>query len=169
MAEKEHTIAYHVKTFFKNAKIKDIMTSPARTIQVEESLSKASEMFTTYGISHLPVVDERNRLVGILSQKYLYKAISPRKFIEGELNPDPQMVIDGDSYYWKDALDRYILRNIMQANPFTLSADDAVAQAVIHMAGRRIGCIPIIDQKREVKGILTNQEIVDFTSIILRE
>ena len=152
----------HLRRLLEKVPIKDIMQLRVHRLNVDDNLSRAVEMFTVHGVSHLPVVDDNNRLVGLLSHKYLYKTVSPRKFIEGELDPDPGMVIEKDSYYWKDMVDNYILRKIMLPNPPTLEPEDPVSAAVLLMAQRHAGCIFIINPSREVVGSLSDLDIVDF-------
>ncbi|MCD7109343.1 HPP family protein [Rhizobium sp. DKSPLA3] len=51
-----------------NGTVKDIMTSPVRSVSPESSLSEAILLFAEGGLHHLPVTDPQNRLAGILSQ-----------------------------------------------------------------------------------------------------
>lgn len=48
--------------------IRDIMTSPVKTIRLDASLSDAIIMFAEQGLHYLPVVGENGKMVGILSQ-----------------------------------------------------------------------------------------------------
>lgn len=48
--------------------VKNIMTTPVKTIRPEASLSDAIIMFAEQGLHYLPVVDENNKMAGILSQ-----------------------------------------------------------------------------------------------------
>ena len=47
--------------------LKEVMTKNVTTIWEEASFSEAKKLFSTHSIRHLPVVDDQNRLVGILS------------------------------------------------------------------------------------------------------
>jgi len=51
-----------------NGTVKDIMTSPVKTIRPDASLSDAIIMFAEQGLHYLPVVGENRKMVGILSQ-----------------------------------------------------------------------------------------------------
>lgn len=51
-----------------NGTVKDIMTSPVKTIRPDASLSDAIIMFAEQGLHYLPVVRENRKLSGILSQ-----------------------------------------------------------------------------------------------------
>ena len=158
---------FYVRLLFKKVLVKDVMTTRVRKLNLEDPLSKAVEMFSAHSVSHLPVVDDNNKLVGLLSHKYLYKAVSPRKFVEGELDPDPGMVIEKDSYYWKDMVNSYILRKIMFANPPSLKPEDTLSEAVLTMARHHAGCVFIINPSQEVIGSLTSSDVVDYLAPIL--
>jgi len=47
--------------------LRDVMTKNVMTIWGGASFAKAKQLYRTHGIRHLPVVDERSHLVGMLS------------------------------------------------------------------------------------------------------
>ena len=152
-----------IKMLFEMTKIQDIMRTPVITVYEDDDFSEAEEKFTHYGINYILVTNRENKLVGVLSQKYIYKTQSPRKILgHEELDYDPNIIVDGDSFYDKESLDRYILRNIMSKNPFVLSPEDSITDAVLAMDKKNLGCIPIVDEKNKVKGIVTDREVVRF-------
>jgi CBS domain-containing membrane protein len=51
-----------------NGTVKDIMTSPVKTIRPDASLSDAIIMFAEQGLHYLPAVAENRKMAGILSQ-----------------------------------------------------------------------------------------------------
>ena len=51
-----------------NDTIKDIMTSPVRTVQPETAIEEAIIRFAEEGLHYLPVIDANGKMVGILSQ-----------------------------------------------------------------------------------------------------
>ena len=52
---------------FEDADVRDIMSSPVRTVGMEDTINDASEIMKNEGIDRLLVVDERGRMRGILS------------------------------------------------------------------------------------------------------
>jgi tRNA nucleotidyltransferase (CCA-adding enzyme) len=65
---KRHIIPYRTARNF--------MTSPAKYISIQRTISQAKEMLVRYGINHLPVVDEKGKLAGLVSRQTVDKAIS---------------------------------------------------------------------------------------------
>ena len=59
-----------------------------------------------------------NEVVGVISQRDLYKIQPPHK------NEDGVWVYD------LDAIDDFILQNVMILNPFTLSSENTLAEAI---------------------------------------
>ena len=162
----------NVRQLLKKVKIKEIMKAVV-TIFEDAELSEAEEKFMAHKIHYLTVLSRENKLVGFLSQKYLYKTISPRKFIDSGTKSDsdiitnPDILIDEDSYYSKDSLDKYILRNIINKTPRTISAEESVAKALLAMDRGDTGCVLALDKNQKVCGMVTYREIVDFFVDIL--
>jgi tRNA nucleotidyltransferase (CCA-adding enzyme) len=74
---------------------RDIMSSPVRTIRPETSIEQAERVLFRYGHSGLSVVDEKDRLVGIISRRDLDLALhhgfrhSP---VKGYMTRDPKTI-----------------------------------------------------------------------------
>lgn len=51
--------------------VRNIMTSPALCVQLRTSVEDAAEMMRKHHIRHLVVVDEKQKLVGMLALRYL--------------------------------------------------------------------------------------------------
>lgn len=152
----------HLRTLLETAVIRDIMNINPIKIHENEDLVKAQQLFQTHKTSHLVVVNDKNRLVGLISPKYLYKTHSPRKILGEAQYQDPNYIIDGDSFYVKDSLDKFILKSIMWDDPVTLEPDNTIAKAILSMHRRKVSCIPIVNPDRQVMGVITNQEIINF-------
>ena len=123
--------------------------------------------FMDHGLTHICVVDKDEKLVGLISQKYLYKAQSPRKIYGEGSDLSPELLIDGDSYYDKDVLDSYILRHVMRKNPETLSPEESLDVALSLMSKKKLGFVPIVDDKLKICGSLNDRGIVDYLAKVV--
>jgi acetoin utilization protein AcuB len=56
-------------------KIKDIMTSNPYTINIDDSLEKAAIRMLEKRVEGLPVVDDKNKVVGIITETDIFKAL----------------------------------------------------------------------------------------------
>lgn len=61
-----------------NATASDIMNSQVVTVSPETDINELAEIFGTKRVNPIPVVDESNKLVGIISRSDLIKLFSTR-------------------------------------------------------------------------------------------
>lgn len=143
-----------IRAFLKVTKLKEIMTSKVISIRIDAPFSEVPKKFNMFNIRHLPVVDQKNRLVGLMTQRDLYKLHSPRK------------LEDGSWYYDEDELNNYILEDVMLRNPLAMDVEDCVGDALLVMVRNKYGCIPIIDKDRVLCGIVTRVDVLKMAARI---
>ena len=129
--------------------VKEIMTKDVIAIRIDEPFSHVEEKIRMHRIRHLPVVNDKNEIVGIITQRDFYHVISPRHTEMGD-------------YYEKTELDGYHLEHFMTKNPLTLSPEDSVAKVVKIMTTFKYGAIPIVDSNKKLVGIVTQIDILKF-------
>lgn len=139
-----------IQELLRSTKIKELMISPVVTVRESDEFHIVHEKLAGHDIRHLPVVNEPGCVVGLISQRHLYKIHSPRR------------LEDGSWYYDKDVLDGFILKNVMLKDPFLLKADNTLLEAMGVMVQRKLGCIPIVDPYRLPVGIITRGDILNF-------
>ena len=79
-----------------NTSLSDVMTANPYTIDAEESVKGAVEMFHEKKVRHLPVIDKKKGLIGLLSVRVLTDFIA--EHLPGDvlnLPPDPTIVSHG--------------------------------------------------------------------------
>jgi CBS domain-containing protein len=133
-------------------KLNDIMVKKPYTINIDEPFSRVWEIFASMDIRHLPVVDDGGHLLGIVTQRDLYRIVSPHKTMEGEL------------VYDKMDLDKHILKYVMTQKVATLSPDNNLKDAIELMINSKYGCIPVTDEKNHLVGIITQ---IDALKVLL--
>jgi len=131
--------------------LSEIMNTDVVTVKVEEAFSLVWEKFRDHHIRHLPVLDDQDRVVGIITLHDFYRAYSPRQTTEGE-------------YYDKEALDRLILKKFMTANPQTLGPKDQIAKVIRLIVEKKYGSVPIVNKHKKLVGIVTYIDILRFVS-----
>lgn len=152
----------HLKRLLEKASAKDIMNPSPAVIKESADLAEAQIMFQEQKVSHLLVSNNKNILVGIVSPKYLYKTHSPRKILGDVVLSDPDVILDGDSFYSKESLDKYILKHLMYQDPPSLTPEHTLAQVILRMYHGKVSCLPIVDENKCIVGVITNQEIINF-------
>ena len=139
-----------VQDLLNSIKLKDVMTSPVITVQEWEDFHVIYDKLETYDIRHLPVVDDSGRLVGLISQRHLYKICSPHR------------MENGGWHYDKDMLDSFILKRVMLRDVYVLKPHNTVTEAIKDMAEFKVGCIPVVDDSNRPVGIVTRDSILNF-------
>ncbi len=135
----------------KDTPLKEIMVTKVITVTVDEAFSHVEEKLHKNRIRHLPVVNASNKLVGIITERDLYRAVSPRQTEEGY-------------YYDKAQLDSFVLKHFMAPDPLTLQPESTLAEAIEIMATRKFGCIPIVKPDKTLIGIVTQIDVLKFIS-----
>jgi len=139
----------------KDIPLKEIMVARVHTAHLEDTLSAVEAKFRLHGVRHLPVVDDKNRVVGIFTLRDLGRCLSPRKTEDG-YRFDPEQ------------LDRFILKHVMTKDPLVLGPEDTLMHAVEVMARDKFGCIPIANEGRVLAGIVTQIDVLKFFAGWLR-
>jgi len=148
---------YYIKALLKEVTLGELMTSPAISIKEDALFSDVAEKFKRLGIRHLPVVDEKNKVVGIITERDLHKVCSPRK------------LEDGTWYYDKEMLDGFILSSVMTPKPVTMHPEQNIGEALLLMARNKYGCIPIVDKQGVLCGVITQMDYLYVAAQILEE
>jgi len=153
----KHGEDYYVKVLLGETKIAEIMTPSPVSVQVDDSFAEVPRKFKEYNIRHLPVVDEKNKLVGLISQRDLFSIATPRK------------APDGNFFYDEDELEDIILRHVMKKDPFFMHENDSLGDALAQIVEHKFGCIPVVAADKTLRGILTQVDILKVALQIYQE
>lgn len=140
----------------KNVFLKELMVTKVIAVRVEDSLSAAEEKFRLHGIRHLPVIDDKKRVVGMFTQRDLTRCSAPHKTEDGYV-------------YDKEQLNRFILKYVMTKDPVLLGPEDTVEHVVEIMARDKFGCVPIATPDRVLLGIVTQIDVLKYIARCFRE
>ncbi|MFH1207578.1 MAG: CBS domain-containing protein [Patescibacteria group bacterium] len=138
-------------------KISDIMTKKVITIPESATLMKAARVLADSKISGAPVVNGGGDLVGIVSEKDLFKALYPS---HAEFYESPGLWLDLDSLEEKtsDAADKPIV-DFMNREVVTVSPDASLMQVGSIMLVRGIHRVIVVGQDGEIVGVATRRDI----------
>jgi len=129
------------------APISTIMTSELVTVTPEDRLQAVKDAFDKFRIHHLLVVDEEEKLMGIISKTDLLHFLD---FIDKESN---------EPYLTELRLKNYKAVEIMVKNPFTVSESDTI-QAVLEVFKENIFHALPITKAGKLTGIVTTHDII---------
>jgi acetoin utilization protein AcuB len=130
-------------------RVKDLMHTAVFTVGPQDPVDRVFFLIHYEKIRHLPVV-EKGQVVGIVSDRDLYKALGPRS--------RSRMVTEG-----ADSSSLYVIpkkaRHIMRRGVITIEPDDFASRAASLMARRKVGALPVVKNGRLV-GIITATDLL---------
>ena len=129
---------------YTTACVANVMTTKVMTVRPHDSLADAFNLISNHHIHHLLVVDDENQLDGVLSDRDILWALSC-------------------TTNWH----RKQLIEIMTRNPFTVSSETPVIDAVTKMVAKRINCLPVVADNGSVCGIVTSTDLLMSYKMLL--
>ena len=148
-------------------KAKDIMTKAVITVNQQAAIAEIAKTLINNKVSGVPVVDDGNNLVGIVTEgDLLFKEMSPRL-------PESVNILGAIIFY--SGVDRYAedwkkimavqASEIMTEKVVTISENTEIEEISALMVKHGIKRIPVVDGKKIV-GIVSR---ADITKIILEK
>ena len=129
--------------------VNEVMSTELITLMPQDSVSKAAETMTNNNIRHIPIVDQNQHLVGIISQRDVLKA--------GALTHHSS----------KTPLD-FPVTEIMTKDILTTHPKDSLRAAGLTLQKHKYGCLPVIDNG-ELVGIITDSDFVGVAINLIEE
>lgn len=130
------------------AQVAQWMTKNPYTCTADASLADARDMMTEYRCRRLPVVDEKDELIGIVSLGDLRQA-APSSITS--------LSLFEVNYFWT----KLQVTEAMTPEPVTVGPGDTLKVACQRMLDYRISGLPVVEG-RKVVGILTETDILRF-------
>jgi CBS domain-containing protein len=126
----------------------EIMARDVATVRPDTSVHDAVALLTRRGCTSLPVLDDDNHVVGIVSEVDLLRDRMPRD-PRSHLRPDPHQHVDPAR----------LVRDVMNEAVVCLSASADTADLAELMIERNVRAIPIIDGATLV-GIVSRRDVL---------
>ncbi len=136
--------------------VKDVLEKNVITVHPDATHEQASRLFYESNISGAPVVNSDGRLVGMLSEKDLFRALYPtyQSFFE-----NPEYYLDEESREADVAEVRNArVGDIMSRAVFAIQADTPIRRAGAIMLAKGVHRLPVLEGARLV-GIVTRDHI----------
>jgi len=111
---------------------KDLMTSPVITLNEDEDIEAAKALFAEHEIRHLPIINSKDIIVGVISDRDI------------ALNKDEKLV-----------------KEIMIKDIVAGELDTRLQEIARAMVAHKIHSIPILNEIRQVVGIVTSTDLLE--------
>lgn len=132
--------------------VADLMTKEVVTLDANDTLNVADDVMGLARIRHMPVIDGDDSVVGLLSQRDLFRGALARALGYGE-------------FAQKKLYGILKVKEVMTNDVLTVPPTTPLVDAAKIMTDRKIGCLVVIEAERLV-GILTES---DFVRLVLSE
>ena len=128
--------------------VQDIMSDKIVAIRADDTLSTVEDIMTLGHVRHMPVV-EGGSLVGVVSERDLLRA---------SLSNLSEFGIEQRRAF----LCGVEIRRVMSEPPVVIDPEATVEAAASVMAGRKIGCLPVVDVHGTLVGMLTETDVLQY-------
>jgi CBS domain-containing protein len=142
--------------------IQDIMIKSVICLGPQDTLDKAIEVLQEKVIRHIVITDEQGKLLGMVSDRDILRKLpyagkrppsAPKRFREH--------LFAADSWTTNFLIP---LEDIMVRNVVHISPECSVCEAAEILYKNNISCLPIIDEQKKVRGIVT---VIDMMQALL--
>lgn len=125
------------------------------TIGKDADILEAQEKMTENRIRHLPVVEGKDFLIGVITDRDIRSAL-PYNIFKG---PDCSKV--------REKVISLTVGEIMTQKPFCLSPLDTIQDALLLLEQKRVGAFPVVDENGSLVGIISVRDLLRaFANVI---
>ncbi len=141
---------------------KDIMTTDVIVANKNDSIADVAELLIKEKIGGLPVVDENNKVVGIISETDIMQkettVDSPRviNFFQGLIFLDDMKKLEDDM----KKIAAYKVEDLMSKDIVTVNENDTFDYIANIMIKESINRVPVVDKDNHLKGIICRYDII---------
>jgi CBS domain-containing protein len=118
-------------------KVKDLMTNDVKRCSPETNLAEAARIMWEGDCGAVPVTDERDHIIGVITDRDICIAAATRPRSEGEIP----------------------VRDVISAAAYTCAPSDDVRAALETMKARKVRRLPVVDQGGRLVGIVSIHDI----------
>lgn len=125
-------------------RVQDLMTTRVISARPDDTLALVSDLMDEHRVRHVPIVDEEEALVGLVSHRDLLRTMAHA---------------DVPSYAERTVLEQRLAKEAMSVSPESVDADTPLADAARIMLENKYGSLPVVSGMRLI-GIVTESDFV---------
>jgi len=129
--------------------VNQIMSYQIQTVYADDTLALLSEIFEKVSYHHLPVIDENNILIGIISDRDVTMNLSPFAGTDLEEERDLNLL-------------NQTAGDIMSVDPITVSQSSRIETASILLLEHNFSCLPVVDADGKIEGLFTWKDLLNY-------
>ena len=131
--------------------VKDNMIKDPITLSPDQSVSEAVDLMSDNDLHRLPVVDQHNKLIGLVTRSVI-------------ASNTPNNASALSVFELNYLLNKLTIKDIMIKDVVTINQDALLEEAATLLRKNDIGCLPVVEEDNTLIGIITHNDI--FTAFI---
>ncbi|MFJ7587523.1 CBS domain-containing protein [Streptomyces sp. NPDC097617] len=129
----------------KHISVADLMTDEVVSVVPDTAFKDVAKLLAQYGVSGLPVLDDEDRVVGVVSQTDVLARTVPAPHPAQRSTTPARPLTAGD---------------VMSAPAVTIQAEETAADAARLLTRRGIERLPVVDEEDRLVGIVTRRDLL---------
>lgn len=118
------------------------------SVRPETTLAEAKTLMQDNDFRHLPVVDDNDKLVGIITDRDMRDA-------------HPSSLLAEEAYQRTLAeVMQHPVEKIMTRDPITISPYYTLQDTLLVIGQKKVGALPVVDEKGRLKGIMSTRDLL---------
>jgi len=135
--------------------VSNSMTARVITIAEDDSIFTARDLMRDNEIRHLPVVEDGDKLVGIITDRGIRSAL-PYDLYKGIASEEE-----------KEKVAALKIKDIMTPQPLTISPLDTIQDALLKIQKEKVGAFPVVSDDGRLKGMISVRDLLRaFTNVL---
>ncbi|SCI36800.1 MULTISPECIES: CBS domain-containing protein [unclassified Romboutsia] len=145
-----------------NKKAKDIMTTDVIVAKKGDTISKVANILISGKIGGMPVVDDDNKVIGVISETDIIKKEKKAHSTPFINVLEGIIFLDNFNKMEKDLkeISAYKVEDLMSTNIITVNEDDTFDNIANLMINKSINRVPVVDKENKLKGIICRYDII---------
>jgi len=138
--------------------VQEIMTEQMICLEPQDNLARAMEVMQDEEIRHVPIMDEQEKFVGLVSDRDILRNLPysgrrpsspPKRFREHLFTTDPWTT------NFLMPLESVMVRKVLHILPGC-----SVCEAADILYTKKISCLPVVDEQEKLRGIVTVTDLM---------
>ena len=139
----------------RRVSVRDVMTKKVIKIRADADLNEVTNLLSENRISGLPVVDEEDRVIGLITEADVLSMAGMRK---GHAFKDIIRHILGEPLSGPKESRR--LRDVMTSPAITTGPEADIREVAMTLDEKRIKRLPVVDEQGRLIGVISRADIV---------
>lgn len=135
---------------FMDRPVSEIMATDLKTLSPNDNFLAVQDLFNENRIHHIPVVED-GKLKGLISKTDFLHLENGVSLKTGSVEEENQKIFESTR-----------IGDVMTTRMATLEAQQSIGVAAEILLANLFHCIPIVNENRELEGLVTSFDIIKF-------